>query len=150
MNNRYLIIALMVGIAATGLALTADGLGDANVPETIVMDGLEGPYEAVNFPHMLHSEIAECGDCHHHGKESGLTNACSDCHGIHKNGTVSEPTCSSCHVTYIPERSVDVISLRGAYHQQCLACHYDKGNGTDTCTTLCHATRAATPAGGSE
>lgn len=140
MKAKY-IIAVSVGAALFTFALTAEKTDTHSAPEAVLLDDIEGAYDVVEFPHALHAEISECGDCHHHGKESGLTIACKDCH-LQSSAAAETPSCGNCHVTSLPERSVDVASLKGAYHRQCLSCHYEPGGGTKGCTSACHAESA--------
>lgn len=150
MKVKHLIIAVSVGAALFTFALTAEKNATSDLPETVLLDDIEGPYDVVEFPHTLHAEISECGDCHHHGKESGLTIACKDCHLQSSAAAAETPSCGSCHVTALPERTVDVSLLKGAYHRQCLSCHYEPGSGNKDCTAACHAEGAKRSASSEE
>ncbi len=149
MKAKHLVIAAAGGAALFAFALSAEKSDTLSAPETILLDDIEGAYDVVEFPHALHAEISECGDCHHHGKESSLTIACKDCHLQSSATAVETPSCGNCHVTSLPERSVDVASLKGAYHRQCLSCHYEPGSGMKGCTSACHAvTTGRSPSAG--
>ncbi len=149
MKAKHLVIAAAGGAALFAFALTAENSDTHSAPETILLDDIEGAYDVVEFPHALHAEISECGDCHHHGKESSLTIACKDCH-LQSSAAAETPSCRNCHVTSLPERSVDVASLKGAYHRQCLSCHYEPGSGKKDCTSTCHAESAKRSASSEE
>ncbi|MEJ5361524.1 MAG: cytochrome c3 family protein [Spirochaetota bacterium] len=73
----------------------------------------------IRFNHKRHIEEyeTECIDCHHNGS----LKRCSECHGKKDKG--------------------EVISLRGAFHQQCHECHV-KSKGPKGCAG-CHAISSA-------
>lgn len=84
----------------------------------------------VTFPHEVHMDTLECGNCHHeYDQEEGKLvpvddpdKVCSDCHGAKKEG--NQP------------------ALREAYHLQCIGCHRamdkkDEATGPVTCGE-CH------------
>jgi hypothetical protein len=85
---------------------------------------------AVTFPHEVHMDVLDCGECHHeYDEDEGALvpvddpdAGCTECHGAKKDGNVP--------------------ALREAYHGQCTVCHRDtikqgKDSGPTTCGE-CH------------
>jgi cytochrome c553 len=113
---------LLLLIMATGLtvALASDA------PDEVTIDGLSHWFEAVEFSHGYHAEMADCTDCHHY-QDAEDAGSCSDCHGVDYDP--SDP---------------DTPDLKLAYHLTCMGCHQQDG-GPLACVD-CHA-RAALPEG---
>ena len=119
MNNaktRAVVLAIVAAVIS-GLALAADP------PGKLKIDKMVNLYEATDFDHKMHTEVAsDCKTCHH--KDDPKTMACSGCHKVE-----------------LDEKNLAVIGFKGAMHQQCMGCH--KENGVkDTCTS-CHAKKQA-------
>lgn len=139
MNYRYLIAMLLAlgvfsFIAPSLLVAQSESITLNNV------DAYSGKDRAaVVFPHELHAEAADCGDCHHSFKggedvmdpselgEEGVPTKCASCHGADK----------------APEGYDEAETpLREAFHEQCWACHSamdQKGEKTGPRTCVgCH------------
>ena len=119
-----------------GPAMTAE-----DAPETLVIETLSKLYVPVDFDHAMHTEMTECSVCHHHTTGTGPGAAtCARCHdGMQEGETVS---CSECHAAEPFTRKnleklenpeifhIDKPGLKGAYHINCLGCHYEAGGPT--------------------
>ena len=106
---------LVVAIAAlvSGLAIAADP------PTKVKIDKMVNLYEATDFDHKMHTDVADnCKACHH--KDDPKSMACSGCHKVE-----------------LDEKNLAVIGFKGAMHEQCMGCHKENGVA-DTCTS-CHA-----------
>jgi len=103
------------------------------VPDVIEIDNMVNLYDSVTFTHEMHVEFADsCASCHHHSP-AGVTPACSACHPKAKK----------------VEGTQDKLSLKAAYHKQCMDCHRDMGSGPMKCTE-CHAKRQAPASSGNQ
>ncbi len=95
-------------------------LGSA--PEKILIDAIEGRYEAVAFNHKGHAHMSEmgkgCGECHHYNKWSPIA-GCSECHSVKRQ-----------------REDITVPDLKGALHRQCMGCHR-QWNAANECSE-CH------------
>ena len=135
----------------------------AGVKDVVVLKELMTTYEAVPFAHRKHAEMAQMGDgcktCHHREPASAATrkNATtrSSESAPNEDGTPHEtteaervawqgeaaktPACKTCHPVG-DGVGIEVPSLKGAYHRQCLNCHRDWMEG-NACA-VCHAVRA--------
>ena len=96
------------------------------VPGRLLLDDLEDTYLPVPFDHQGHATMAEmaegCETCHHHTPIGRRPPPCRECHDANTCGT-----------------NVERLGLRGAYHQQCLACHREWMD-PNACE-LCHRRR---------
>ncbi|MCO6436049.1 MAG: cytochrome c3 family protein [Phycisphaerae bacterium] len=99
----------------------------AAVSDVIVLGVLENTYLPVPFDHRGHAEKAEMGD------------GCATCHH-HSSAGQPPPPCRACHDPAASGTSVDLPGLRGAYHQQCLACHREWSD--ERACELCHRRKA--------
>ncbi|MFW6038953.1 MAG: cytochrome c3 family protein [bacterium] len=123
-----------VGLLLSGWAhrAAADEPAERPIPDVVVLDELAREYEPVPFDHRAHMEMAAmwngCATCHHHSPEieAGAMEPAAEV-----------PACRSCHAIDPKEAAVDMPSLRGAYHRQCLNCHKD-WSGENDCE-ICHA-----------
>ena len=122
-------------------------------PATIILDSLEKHYDAVDFDHAMHIEIAEndCAQCHHHTTGTPSVTTGGKCNLCHKpEATHKIVACRGCHVAdpFSPEtrqekKDAPILfhkskpGLKGAYHNFCIACHEETG-GPATCDG-CHA-----------
>ncbi len=128
-----------------GLALLAPATGQAmsaeDAPESVEIDTLAELYGPVSFDHAMHTDVAQCSDCHHHTTGTDPTDPpCVKCHyGREEGETVS---CTDCHAAepFIQENlkklenpeifHIDKPGLKGAYHINCLGCHQEVGGPT--------------------
>lgn len=121
----------------------AASAGPANPPSRISIGSMSQLFEAVNFDHDAHVEIAGgCAACHHHTTGDGTGGGrCARCHAQSPPGNVV--ACSSCHQadpftasqlqTKADDRfqyHVDKPGLKAAYHWNCLGCHEESGGPT--------------------
>lgn len=118
------------------------------MPDTVVLDRLADRYEAVEFDHSAHVDMASgCGDCHHqHGADQLL--GCRKCHSLDPSAfrkSVNVETfrsCKECHPGPTPKPDPARTGLAAAYHRACFRCHREVGSvGEDPkgCTEMCHA-----------
>lgn len=141
-----LVIALLFGMA--GFA------GAVDEPDSVVLDSLANLYEAVEFDHLMHTELGEdCSICHHHTTGTGPENDnCARCHANSPDNDVV--ACSQCHLAepfaaeVLLEKSdnqllyhKDKPGLKAVYHLNCIGCHeeIDAPTGCQDC----HARTAA-------
>ena len=136
------------------MALTtapADSRANA-MPDSINLDSLVQLYEKVQFNHTKHIMLVkDCADCHHHTTGTLVQDA--NCVRCHKNsGATKVAACRGCHSaqTFSAEAlrqkdnhtyHMDKLSLKGAYHQNCMGCHSKMGGPTG-CQD-CHALKKA-------
>ena len=110
-----------------------------------ILDSLTDQYEAVEFDHSSHMEIADgCVTCHHeHGNNRSR---CSDCHSVsdstfRDSAENSFSACENCHGDISPDNP-GMPGLKVAYHRVCFKCHIemsDIGIDPKSCTDMCHA-----------
>jgi hypothetical protein len=96
---------------------------------------LDGNRNLINFSHELHSELAECAECHSSVEESTSLkdrllpdhDNCGDCHEVD-----NEEECSTCHIDDTYEALIQTESELIFSHKQhieqeleCAACHKD-------------------------
>jgi hypothetical protein len=94
-------------------------------PETVLLKELVDVYEAVEFSHAEHADLAEegCGSCHHHSPAN-----------VYKK-------CGACHTKRLFEAEKhNMLNLKAAYHRQCIECHVAWESGPTGCTE-CHEIR---------
>ncbi|MCJ7801965.1 MAG: cytochrome c family protein, partial [Candidatus Marinimicrobia bacterium] len=79
-------------------------------PDIVVLERLTEFFKPVTFYHGLHASMSDISDgctvCHHYSEKSGEI-----------------PSCSNCHKDNSDLTNLNMPSLKGAYHRQCLACH---------------------------
>jgi len=122
------------------------------MPDSISLDALAQLYEKVKFNHAKHIRLVrDCAECHHH--TTGTLTADANCVRCHKNsGATAVVACRGCHSaqTFSAEAlrekgkniyHMDKLSLKGAYHQNCMGCHA-KAGGPTGCQE-CHALKKA-------
>lgn len=114
----------------------------SDIPEKVVIDKLKNQYEAVEFPHgkivrKMISDISRnnLAGVFHNEKETV-------CQGCHHNSPAATrpPQCSSCHGRAFEDGNQFKPGLSGAYHQQCIQCHFEmkiKTPESRDCTS-CH------------
>lgn len=100
-------------------------------PETVTLvDSTSKKPKPAEFPHKKHQETLTCGDCHHgmaDGKQVPYTEGmeikkCAECH----NGDVLAGKMKG---------KLDLATLKGAGHGNCLECHKENKNAK---CTVCH------------
>lgn len=133
------LLLLLVGLGGTGLAgenqctcpcpcpseAAEEPAADSDAcPETVVLNSIEEVYEAVEFSHRSHAEMADgCATCHHHTPP-----------GQYKK-------CGTCHIkTLFEPDKLNMPNLKAAYHRQCIECHVEYDAGPVDCLE-CHAIR---------
>jgi len=130
---------LLIILLAAGGAIAAPTGGPAQVK----IDRLSSLFDAVNFDHAAHVEIAgDCASCHHHTTGDGAGGErCGRCHAQSpKTATVA---CHDCHeadpftAVQLERKAddryqyhVDKPGLKAAYHWNCLGCHENAGGPT--------------------
>lgn len=140
--NTFKIFLLVIGFSVIGEA-------SQDQPESITFNQLHELYEPVIFEHQMHADMLSCSSCHHHLK--GVPeeeNTCINCHA--QENTQAKVTCQSCHLPLSAavqknvERDqpfsfyhLDIPTLKGALHLQCVGCHRDEGGPTGC--RECHA-----------
>lgn len=95
-------------------------------PELLVINGLEDLYGPVKFQHKKHMHMAEriedCAECHHYIPPD-----------------LPKKKCKECHSANVYRDRLDMISLNGVYHRECLSCHVEWG-GSSNCE-VCHKSK---------
>lgn len=157
--SRCLLLLLIVGVtgvyaarAATGGISPAAATQPASSPaaksnaygkETVVLRELESLYEAVPFSHRRHAEMAEmwdgCTTCHHHTPATLPTTQTVRPQHPTQDDAGRVPACKSCHAADDEAATLDMPSLKAAYHRQCLNCHRDWMD-SNACVA-CHAVK---------
>jgi len=133
--------------------LPAAGMDADDAPVSVTIDSLQELYEPVIFDHQTHSDMYDCSSCHHHTAGTGTqSKTCRKCHGT--SGAEGDVSCSGCHkktlaVHLLAKKEtqdtaiyhIDIPSLKGALHLQCLECHRSENGPTDC--QECHAFTSA-------
>lgn len=136
--------------APTRPSTSSTATNSAYGPDVVVLDELVDSYEAVPFEHRVHAEMAEmwdgCETCHHHtpavtppGEKPAPRPAEHPAARHSTDEAVAIPACKSCHSVSPSTAEIEMPSLKGAYHRQCLNCHRE-WMGSNACV-ICHATR---------
>jgi hypothetical protein len=121
--------------------------------DLIVMNELESLYEPVAFDHRTHAQMAEtwdgCVTCHHRSPKAATpvtTRAALAAVAQRPTQDYADviPACKSCHPANATAAAINLPSLKGAYHRQCLNCHRDWMDA-NACV-ICHAARKSTVA----
>lgn len=126
----------------------AEGITNGQAPDHIDIDILANIYQPVSFDHDLHDSYAACVECHHHTTNASETDpSCKVCH--RSGGPKAPSSCRLCHpvnrfkAAYLSSRKysssyhIDIPSLNGAYHLNCIDCHEAIGTGPTDCIG-CH------------
>jgi len=139
----------VVAVLALTAPLAAQGLVSQG-PDSVVLDTLANHYEAVEFNHAMHVDVAgNCATCHHHTTgEAPVDESCARCHEGGKEA--KSVACKDCHSdTPFSAENLKASDtnpklyhtgkpgLKGALHQKCLGCHQEMGAPTG-CQD-CHA-----------
>lgn len=92
-------------------------------PEIVIIDKLMKLYKPVIFSHDLHASMSDmsggCTLCHHYSEKTGEI-----------------PSCSKCHKDKTDLANLNMPSLKGAYHRQCLGCHREWSH--ENACQFCH------------
>lgn len=109
-----------------GGAVDQAALARKYVADTMKLGHLADEFGEVVFNHKLHVTLTDkCEHCHHHHTDLEIT-----------------PPCRECHTKTAEENGSKRLSLRDAYHEQCLGCHRatsSKGKGKSPLKcTECH------------
>jgi hypothetical protein len=119
--------------------------------DLIVMNELVALYEPVAFDHRTHAQMAEtwdgCLTCHHRSPKAATpatTRAALAAVAQRPTQDYADviPACKSCHPANANAAGINMPSLKGAYHRQCLNCHRDWMDA-NACV-ICHAARKST------
>jgi hypothetical protein len=126
----------------------AEVVTTGQAPDRITIDFLANIYQPVFFDHDLHAGYAACVECHHHTAKTSATDP--SCYVCHQSGGPKAPSsCRKCHpmnrfiaaYSSPPRHSssyhIDIPSLKGAYHLNCIDCHEVIGTGPTDCIG-CH------------
>jgi len=105
-------------IMAVVLALIGGPVFAAAPPDKIMIDEIQKMRGPVPFDHKKHVSLSkDCKSCHH-----------SDQPG-------QEQKCSACHKDKTEGKK---LSLKDAFHKQCMDCHKKEGKGPTKCND-CHS-----------
>jgi predicted CXXCH cytochrome family protein len=137
------LLALFVAAIPAALVAAVNGNESAATgPDVVLLNQLEDEYEPVPFDHTGHARMADmrdgCITCHHEQPDPD-PDATIDTH--EQAGAAKVPQCRTCHAIESDAADIQVPSLKGAYHRQCLNCHKD-WSGDNNCV-ICHAPRNA-------
>ena len=95
--------------------------------------------QPISFPHEMHMESYECETCHH--DYDNQKNNVLDTDELYEGN--SEIRCAACHTANAK------ISVRQAYHQQCIGCHEEEnrlyGSSTPIWCNECHIDKKKIP-----
>ena len=135
---------------STSVSATTQSMGEYG-KDVILLDDLVDNYEPVPFAHRRHAQMAEmwngCETCHHHTPTTAPSAAAPNANTNvpHTQDQASAiPACKSCHPQAPSQAEIEMPTLKGAYHRQCLNCHRD-WMGSNACA-ICHAPREGTAA----
>lgn len=99
-------------------------------PDILNISVLSRKYEPSVFKHKSHAEMAE------------MAGGCISCHHINPPGKII--SCNECH--NVERVDFSKVSLKAAYHQQCMGCHREWSHKTKC--TVCHAKKGKQQAKG--
>ena len=123
LKKRFAVIVLIL-FASCFIVAYADEVKNTNKSksgsETHILGHLSNIYEPIEFAHEMHTLITEsCQTCHHNSEEG------------------ETPSCQECHIISSKSKDLDILSLKDAYHRQCIGCHKELDAGPTNCTQ-CH------------
>ncbi|MCP4293772.1 MAG: cytochrome c3 family protein [bacterium] len=120
MKTLVLTIAFVTWVAAVGVGQEAEVIES---PEEVTIESISYWFEAVEFTHSDHVDVAEdCTDCHHDQEPDEIS------------------LCSDCHMEEFDPADWESPDLKMAYHQLCVGCHMVEEIST-TCID-CHERKA--------
>jgi hypothetical protein len=137
----FIIAALVASIA---LADDADRAATTRAidlgPDVVILNQLVDRYQPVPFDHRGHATMAQmwngCTTCHHRKPTTRPTT--QSMAAEHVQASSDEiPACKTCHSVAEHEANIQMPSLKGAYHRQCLNCH--KQWTHENACVMCHA-----------
>jgi len=106
-------------------AVVTDTYRDEDLPEVVTIKDLADKYEPVSFPHRqilrrLMGDIKNEKLAQYFHRQRGTV-----CQACHHNSPAAKkpPRCYSCHGKPFDEKEPLRPGMKGAYHQQCFACH---------------------------
>jgi len=137
--NLLLLGMLLCGLLCAVSSVAATDKG----PEQVKIDRLGNLFDAVDFDHAGHVDIAgDCATCHHHTTGDGPGgDRCGRCHA--QSPKSAKVSCQSCHeadpftAAQLERKAgdryqyhIDKPGLKAAYHLSCLGCHEESGGPT--------------------
>ncbi len=96
-----------------------------NGPDIVILSSLEHLYNPTKFNHFIHAKM------------SRMAKGCRECHHFSPEGEY--PACKECHSPVVTANELHQVSLKGAYHRQCLRCHQEWSRETDC--EVCHTSK---------
>lgn len=91
------------------------------IPEICIIGEIAKKYNPVKFSHQAHIKIAgNCERCHHSGSHQSHAKISGNCEKCHQYCPNIPYKCAECHKD---PKKLDMVGLKGAYHQQCRNCH---------------------------
>jgi hypothetical protein len=137
-----------IAVATTLLRAAPPATTQADLgPDIVMLNGLVSLYDPVPFDHKGHARMAEmwdgCITCHHRAPDGTTRPTTQQAHPapITQAAAAATPACKRCHAVAEPKAEIDMPSLKGAYHRQCLNCHRE-WSGANDCV-ICHRPRDA-------
>lgn len=115
-----------------------------DIPETVTIGLLSNEYEPSIMPHRKIVLALWEKQRDNHLAAAFHTDDGTLCQGCHHNSPVSKtpPKCVSCHSTDVKSGPDGRLSLKAAYHQQCMTCHARmKQKPAETECADCHKPR---------
>ncbi|MCG8633425.1 MAG: hypothetical protein MI863_06320 [Desulfobacterales bacterium] len=125
--------AMLKNTAATGSmakaainARTYEKVNLNDIPETVVINTIEGEYKASEFPHRMVVDAIFKQVENNTMAKAFHKNDLTMCVGCHHNSpaTMTPPKCASCH-DIKPDLTTGKPGLKAAYHGQCITCHQE-------------------------
>lgn len=141
MLKKMVVSAVLCVCMAVGLVGFSYATDDTKGPEEITLVNVDSkkPKPAV-FPHKKHQETLKCGECHHGMDADGNQTAyvegqeigkCASCHN-------SEKLAGKTVTNEASKKPLDLDTLKGAGHGNCLACHKKTDKKELAKCSVCH------------
>jgi len=137
-SKKWLVICGAI-VFSMSLAVYSQAM---DAPDEVTIETLAQYYDAVEFDHAMHMDVADdCSVCHHHTTGTGAVDGrCAKCHTEEVEQDVV--ACQDCHAkdpfsaenirletdTYVYHD--DKPGLKAAYHLNCLGCHKEMDGPT--------------------